>query len=82
MAFVRLLAILLGSIIVGLSLPQVANVRFKAMISLGPAPGLGRSLPVAGTARTRDRLLPTVGACGFPVDYCRYRSRDSIQPLH
>jgi hypothetical protein len=44
MAFVRLPAILLGSIIVGLSLPHVANVRFKAMISLGPAPGLGRKL--------------------------------------
>jgi hypothetical protein len=45
MAFVRLPAILLGSIIVGLSLPHVANVRFKAMISLGPAPGLGRQVP-------------------------------------
>jgi hypothetical protein len=49
MAFVRLPAILLGSIIVGLSLPHVANVRFKAMISLGPAPGLGPV--VAGGSR-------------------------------
>jgi hypothetical protein len=59
MAFVRLLAILLSSIIVGLSLPHVANVRFKAMISLGPAPVLDRLLPYAGAMALTDSCRPT-----------------------
>jgi hypothetical protein len=48
-----LLAIRLGSISFGLSLPHVANGCFKAMISWGPVPGIGRLPPVTAQP-TRD----------------------------
>jgi len=57
-----LLAIRLGSINFGLSLPHAANGRYKAMISCDPVPGVGRLLPDADTMPAQpnrvDPLLP------------------------
>jgi hypothetical protein len=62
-----LLAIRLGSINFGLSLPHAANGRYKAMISCDPVPGAGRSEPVEPCRRANAYSRPklSVVSVGF-----------------
>ena len=64
----------MGSIIVGLSLPHVVNVRFKAMIPCGPLAALADQGPICFSKAPIQRdVAGTVGIRQITTYCCRMR---------